>query len=213
MVLLVFNPLLFLTLVALNLALYGPGVLLIREAIVRWGKGWGSVLALGAAYGIFEEGIVLNTMFNPSASVVGILGHYGHWIGVNWVWVPGVLMVHMVLSIAVPILLLHLALPETRGKNLLGPKGVPLALVVLGVDGFVLWFLVGYWVGFPIFLLALLFIGMLVVLARRLPRAYSVPSTIVPKRNPWAFGLLGGGFFPILFLTDVVGEPEPTHRR
>ena len=83
------NPIMFLFGIVANLGLYGPGVLLIREAKVRWKKGWATVLLLGAAYGILEEGIALSTLFNPLANPVGQLGIFGHWVGVNWVWTAG----------------------------------------------------------------------------------------------------------------------------
>ncbi len=35
------NPILFFLFVGLNVGLYGPGVILIREAMIRWRKGWG----------------------------------------------------------------------------------------------------------------------------------------------------------------------------
>ncbi|OGO37081.1 MAG: hypothetical protein A2147_05745 [Chloroflexi bacterium RBG_16_57_8] len=34
--------------------LYGSGAVLVRELTVRWGKGWPTMLALGAAYGIMD---------------------------------------------------------------------------------------------------------------------------------------------------------------
>jgi hypothetical protein len=74
----------FLLFLGLNLGLYGPGVLLLREAWVRWG-GWGALLCFGAAYGLLEEGTALSTPFNANASVVSGLGHYGRSAGVNWV--------------------------------------------------------------------------------------------------------------------------------
>jgi len=52
----VLNPPMFGFQLVANLGLYGPGVLLVREAMVRWNKGWATVLLLGAAYGILEEG-------------------------------------------------------------------------------------------------------------------------------------------------------------
>ncbi len=115
----VLNPLQFLFQLLLNTGLYLPGALLVREAMVRWKKGWATVLLLGAAYGILEEGIALSTLYNPVAKPVGTLGYYGHWLGVSWVWTVGILLVHMVYSVALPILLLNLALPETRGRSLL----------------------------------------------------------------------------------------------
>jgi len=102
----ILNPVWFVLGIVANLGLYGPGVMLIREAKVRWHKGWGTVLLLGAAYGILEEGIALSTLFNPAAGPVGQLGYYGHWFGVNWIWMGGILTVHMLFSISIPILLL-----------------------------------------------------------------------------------------------------------
>ncbi len=49
------NPLSF----VLNPLLYGCGALLVREVARRRGLGWTGVLWLGAAYGIFEEGVTL----------------------------------------------------------------------------------------------------------------------------------------------------------
>ena len=70
---LVLNPPLFLFQLLANIGLYGSGALLIREAKVRWNKGWGTVFLLGAAYGILEEGVALSTLFNPHAGPVGSL--------------------------------------------------------------------------------------------------------------------------------------------
>src|SRR5579872_6937430 len=94
------NPPTFPLGIVANLGLYGPGVLLIREAKVRWKKGWGTVLVLGVAYGILEEGIALSTMFNPKAGPVGVLGYYGHWLGVSWVWSAGLVIFHSLFSIS-----------------------------------------------------------------------------------------------------------------
>jgi hypothetical protein len=65
MAFLVLNPPVFFLFLAANLALYGPGVILIREAKIRWNKGWASIFLLGGAYGIVEEGLALRTLFNP----------------------------------------------------------------------------------------------------------------------------------------------------
>src|SRR5262245_38659090 len=48
------------------LLIYGPGALLIRESVRRLDRGWASILLLGAAYGLVEEGLALQSLFNPS---------------------------------------------------------------------------------------------------------------------------------------------------
>ncbi len=65
--------------------LYGSGALLIRELLVRWGKSWRGLLLLGAAYGIFEEGLMVRSFFDPHWVDLDKLGVYGRVAGVNWV--------------------------------------------------------------------------------------------------------------------------------
>jgi len=204
---LVYAPGGFLLFLALNLGLYGPGVLLVREAFVRWRPGWAGVLLLGAAYGLLEEGTALSTMFNPHASVVGTLGSYGRFAGVNWVWSVGVLGVHIVLSVGLPILLLGLALPETRGRPLLSNRQIPLALVVYALDIGVLVFATGYWRTAPWLLVsAVVLAGILYAVTRRLPHGTLDPVNPGPRlASGWFFGL-GIAFYPILLLVPGLGN-------
>jgi hypothetical protein len=48
--------------------MYGGGALLMREAARRRGRGLGTVLVLGVAYGVLEEGLVTQSLFNPATS-------------------------------------------------------------------------------------------------------------------------------------------------
>src|SRR3989442_11288356 len=129
--LLVISPLLFFGLLLANLGLYGSGVILIREAMIRWKKGWASVFLLGVAYGIVEEGLALWTLFNPLAQPVGVLGFYGHWLGVNWVWTVGLLIFHSVYSIGLPIFLFGLVFPEMKSKSLVSMSAVRISVLGL----------------------------------------------------------------------------------
>ncbi len=213
--LLVESPLFFGMFLAANLALYGPGVLLIREARVRWHKGWGTVLVLAAAYAVLEEGIALSTLFDPRASVVGGLGAYGHFAGVSWVWLVGVMMVHVLFSISLPILLLDLAVPATRERPLLGRRGIGVAVGLLGLDVILLATVVdrflGFWMGIPLLVASLAAIGGLVVLARLLPADAGAPPTARPTAPPAVFAALGAGVFLGVLLiqsfNDSLGTP------
>ncbi len=192
-----------------NLGLYGPGVLLIREAMVRWQKGWGSVLLLGAAYGILEEGIALSTLFNSSADPVGQLGFYGHWLGVNWVWMAGILPVHMIFSISLPILLLGLALPGTRGRSLLSRRGIRVVYVILGVDVSVLFLFIlraeSFWMGWPIFISSFAAIGFLVLVAYRVPAGILSARSDEPRLGPRRMAIVGALFYPAVLVTEFFG--------
>ena len=45
--------------------MYGGGALLIREHVRHKGRGWPTILCLGAAYALLEEGLVGQSLFNP----------------------------------------------------------------------------------------------------------------------------------------------------
>jgi len=206
----VLNPASFFIFLAANLGLYGPGVLLIREAKVRWQKGWATVLLLGAAYGILEEGIALSTLFNPLAGPVGKLGVYGHWAGVNWIWTVTILSVHMIFSISLPILLLGLALPETRGKSLLVTRrAISATFVIWVVDVTVLLLFVRlaehFWMGTPVFLGSLAAIGILVYLAYKVPATTLTTRSFLPTASPLVTGIIGALFYPSVLIVESLG--------
>jgi hypothetical protein len=109
-----FDPVRFAIDFAFEIGLYGGGALLIREFAVVFRKGWASILLLGAAYGIVEEGFAVHTFFRTTGAPVGSLATYGHAFGVNWLWALGIVAFHATYSIALPILLVGLWYPEVR---------------------------------------------------------------------------------------------------
>ncbi|MGB6500516.1 MAG: hypothetical protein WBG19_03830 [Thermoplasmata archaeon] len=109
-----FDPVGFVIDYAFLLGLYGAGALLVREFAVYFHKGWASILLLGGAYGILEEGFAVHTFFQPSGSPVDALAVFGHAGGVNWLWALGISAFHATYSIALPILLVGLWFPEVR---------------------------------------------------------------------------------------------------
>src|SRR5437660_3823105 len=172
--LLVINPPLFFLLLAANIGLYGSGVILIREAMIRWKKGWASVFLLGVAYGIVEEGLALWTLFNPLAQPVGNLGFYGHWLGINWVWTVGLLIFHSVYSIGLPIFLFGLVFPELKHKSLVSEAGITLSIVGLTLDSILLFIVEvaiypNYTPGAGLLLFSGLVIAIVIITARKLP--------------------------------------------
>jgi hypothetical protein len=93
---------------------YGAGVVLIREIAQRLHlTSWGLVL-LGCAFALIEEGLALQTVFNP----VGMDGEpvHGNALGVNWFWAVVVSGYHVVWSVLIPIAVVHLVFP--RGRRL-----------------------------------------------------------------------------------------------
>src|SRR5512142_131049 len=88
--------------------LYGSGALLIRELLVRWGKSWRGLLLLGAAYGIYEEGLAVRSFFDPNWPDLGALGVYGRVAGANWVWIEHLTIYHALISIAASIVFVEI---------------------------------------------------------------------------------------------------------
>jgi hypothetical protein len=204
--LLVLNPFAFFLFLGANIGLYGSGVILIREAMIRWKKGWASVFFMGVAYGIVEEGLALWTLFNPLAQPVGNLGFYGHWLGVNWVWTVGLLIFHSVYSIGLPIFLFGLVFPELRRKSLVSMRGVRISVLGLAVDSVLLFILESaiygpYNPGAGLMIFSGIVITILVLVARRLPGDFLKMKLSQPKWGPRKFAIVGALLFPATLLT------------
>lgn len=102
------------------MGLYGGGALLVRETARRRGLSAWWVVVLGMAYGIFEEGTVVQSLFDQHYRGLDFLGFYGHWAGVNWVWSLFIVPYHAVFSITIPIALVDLLYPAQRREPWLG---------------------------------------------------------------------------------------------
>lgn len=122
-------------LLPLLLVMYGAGVLLIREAVVRVGGGWPSLLLLGVAYELAEDGIGLQALTSPN--LYGAADWGWRVGGVNLTYWAGQLGVHVVFSILVPIMLIGLIFPDHRTRPFLRRGGLITfgVLAVLGVVG------------------------------------------------------------------------------
>src|ERR1700740_90316 len=66
---------------AIMAAIYGSGALLIREVARRTGGGWGAIALLGLAYGLAEEGLLDQSLFNPD---------YLHLRLLDYGWLPAI---------------------------------------------------------------------------------------------------------------------------
>ncbi|MCD6576786.1 MAG: hypothetical protein J7K66_02075 [Anaerolineaceae bacterium] len=104
--------------------LYGIGAVIIREISRRWKKGWVSILLMGMAYGIFEEGIMVRSFFDPGWQDLGELAVYGRWIEVNWIWSIALTIFHAVVSISIPIAITELIFSNKKDILWLSNKEV-----------------------------------------------------------------------------------------
>lgn len=94
-----------LPLVLLFLApMYGAAAVLIREVARRTGRGWPTIVLLGAAFGVFQAGIVDQSLFNPAYGRYDFQ-HPAHLDGidVSLYYLLAFVTGHVVASMAAPI--------------------------------------------------------------------------------------------------------------
>ena len=117
-------PASMIALLPLMMAMYGAGAILIREAVRQTGGGWASIVLLATAYGLFEEGFVTQSLFNPNYLHLRLLD-FGFLpsLGTALPWAIFVISIHAIWSITVPIALVESAFPLQRGRPWLGTPG------------------------------------------------------------------------------------------
>ena len=188
---------------------YGAGVVLIREIAQRRRlSAWGLV-SLGCAFALVEEGLALQTIFNP----IGMDGEavYGNAFGVNWFWAVVVSGYHVVWSVLVPIAVVHLAFPHSRHSPWLARRAAG-ALVAVFACGAAIFMLISYlrsdfrlsWVHAAATIVATVGLVWAATMCKDYGRAASaarVPGLVVMG----LFGLVAGTGWFVLFLVAFIG--------
>ena len=180
--------------------LYGCGALICRELKVMWGKGVGSLVLLGCAYAVVEEGLMVASFFNPDWVDLGALRGFGRALGVNWVWAVELTLYHAFFSVATSVLLVELMYPGEKAKQWLSGRGFKVAAgaFLLDVVGGLALFghLLHYYPPVPQYLLFVGVAALFVHAARRLPADWLRRGTR-PMRRPIYYAALS--FITALF--------------
>ncbi|MFF0308723.1 hypothetical protein ACFYSC_14915 [Streptosporangium sp. NPDC004379] len=164
--------------------IYGAGTVLIRELVRRTGRGRAAVLLLGAAYGIVEEGLALQALTSPT--IYGVAGWAPRILGLNSAYIELNIPYHAVFSVALPILLVDLVVPDLRRRPYLGRTGLVVAGAVFVLGALLLrWTTVfidpGYQAPPPVLAAFALAIAVLTLLALRfVPRPPGPPPAAPP---------------------------------
>ncbi|MGW5381417.1 hypothetical protein [Nocardia sp. NPDC003963] len=173
-------------LLPLLMVMYGAGVLVVREAAVRAGAGWPSLVLLGLAYQLAEDGLGLQALTSPRLYGAAEWGWRA--LGVNWTYWESQIGVHVVFSVLIPIMLTDLLFPAHRRRPYLRTPGLTGAgvLAVVGVFGLRLvisatedpgyrapW---GWTAGFVLGIAALAWTALRVLPGRRVPAPAAAPS-------------------------------------
>lgn len=191
------------------LGIYGCGVILIREASVRWQKGWPTILLLGIAYGILEEGVAAHTFFDPVNSTVGNLGSYGRFLGVDFTWAIAISIFHAVFSISLPILITRILWPKMNNVRLLRKKGLAAIFFLYIFTLVVLDAIIPYRPPL-IYSVALFFsAGILSIIAKSLPTRLFLPPISQKNTGNAKFFLSGLVVFPLVVFFPRMDLPFP----
>jgi hypothetical protein len=165
--------------VLLYIPIYGAGALLIRELVRRAGGGWPSLVAMGIAYGLLEEGLALQSLTSPT--LYGAAGWSPRVFGINTAYTELNLPYHVVFSVLIPIALVELLFPGHGTRPYLRTPGIVATAVVTLLGAALLRLAVptsidpGYTIPLPAALTILGLETVLVVLALR----------VLPGLQPW----------------------------
>lgn len=183
--------------------MYGGGALAIREISRRLGKGWPTMLILALAYGLLEEGIVIQTLFNPHYLGLHLLA--AGWVpslGIGVWWTSFVLTLHVVWSISTPIALTEGMFAERRATPWLGKTGLAVALVLLAagalLNGRFQWHHDPFRASVRQLATVVVLIVALILIA--VGRRDTKPATESPAPSPWHVGAVALAL-GLLFLT------------
>jgi len=203
--------------------MYGGGALLIRELTRRTGRGWPTILLLGCAYALIEEGFAGQTLFNPNTYGFHFLKYA--WIpslGIGAWWTLLMLNVHSFCSIGVSIALAEGLFPARARTPWLGKIGTSVVALIYAI-GVVANTAYGYHhshfrASNAQFLVTALLTILIVITAFLLPsRAASATAGRVP--SPWltgaaalllglvvflAFPIWGWGSVTVMLTADLV---------
>jgi hypothetical protein len=195
---------------------YGGAAVVIRELTRRAGRGWPTIILLALAYGVIEEGLETQSLFNPDYLHAHLLDHgFVPALGIAVPWTLFVLTLHTVWSVSTPIALVEewttrrttpwLRLPGLIFCSALAVAGAVFTFAISYADGH---FMAG-----PAQLAITGVVAVaLIVVALRLPRT-TAPSSIAPASGaaprPWVVlaAILGTGlvFFAGEALPAVAG--------
>jgi hypothetical protein len=117
--------------------MYGGAALLIREFTRRTGRGWPTMLVLALAYGVFEEGLVTQSLFNPNYLDQHLLdAGYVSFLHTSVLWLVYVVSLHTYWSVSVPVALVEEATPGRHTTPWLGWKGLTVVAVLFVAGSF-----------------------------------------------------------------------------
>jgi len=161
--------------------MYGGGALLIRELTRRAGRGWPTIVLLALAYGVLEEGIATQSLFNPDYAGHHLLrSGFVPALGIAIPWTLYVLALHTVWSISAPIALTEEWTGHRRTVPWLHGFGLTVSVVLFALafaaTTLFSWADGHFMASWPQLITVVVVAAALIVAAFTLPRRGAVPS-------------------------------------
>jgi hypothetical protein len=157
--------------------------LICRELMRRWGRGWPSLFLLSLAFGIWEEGVVVRSFFNPDWAELGALADYQYAHNINWTYSLVLLHFHVTISIVTGIIVAEMLYPAQRRDPWLTNKQLKLCFLVMALWPLPFWLITDYMPPVTYYVLTFVAVFGLIGLARFLP-ASTVPASTLPAHVP-----------------------------
>ncbi|HTJ36301.1 MAG TPA: hypothetical protein VL738_24050 [Dactylosporangium sp.] len=127
-------PITFLFAVVALAPMYGGGALLIRELVRRRGLGWPNILILAVGYGVLEEGLTTQSLFNPNYADQHLLQDgFIPALGISVPWTLFVVGIHVFWSVCTPIMMMEVISGERRTTPWLGRTGLIVTAVLFAI--------------------------------------------------------------------------------
>ncbi|TDC04508.1 hypothetical protein E1267_22505 [Nonomuraea longispora] len=200
---------------------YGLPILVLREVATRAKTGPIGLWCLGMIYGLYNEGLISETLFHPLDPANDAYGTLGVVAGLRIPWALYILPWHGLFSLLTPVLLTHLLFPRQADSPWLPKRATWMLAIVTGglaIARFVFW---GENRGvqdgatFLLHLAAVLGAALVAyVVAMRLPRVPRVQAGADRPGARWLPFASGAGLYAIWFvgtemLVSVVKAPWP----
>jgi hypothetical protein len=155
---------------------------------------------------------MVKSFYDPAWMDLGVLGFYGRWIDVNWVWVEWLTIYHAVFSIAIPIILVESAFPDKRNRPWLSNRmlgGITALLGGVTVFGYL--FLTPYRPPIPQYLFSILLVFALTLTAQRISNKagkHGIKNPLSPLKTAFFGFIIALALFMFFGAgPSIIGQP------
>lgn len=196
--------------------LYGGGALLCREVTARWRGGWTTLVLLAAAYGVFEEALIVRSWFDPTFSDTARTNAYSRIWQTNVLVAVHITVFHIAVSMIASLVIVELMFPGWQRKPWCGRRTLGWIALAMPALAALSWSPGGFYrapvaqVSMAAVLCLALVVAARLTAAVRWPRP--APSTSTRRHRP-RLGLLAFtatlGHFVLAWASPAIGWPWP----